>query len=96
MTKKARTIYLVLGIVIGLFLTACAGVVTGKINIPDHNAFTFSPSVQVVQAPEFQLDTVNLVPVSYEKAQLMTSHRAISLQETLVQTALHSGLCDRP
>ncbi|MBI3243413.1 MAG: hypothetical protein HYZ49_14080 [Chloroflexi bacterium] len=95
MTKKNRITYLILGVVVGLFLTACAGVVTGKIDVPGSTGvFTFGPSVQVVQAPEIQLDTVNLIPIAYEKAQLMATHKA-ALQEMVVeQTTVHH--CNRP
>lgn len=95
MTKKNRTVYLTLGIVVGLFLTACAGVVSGKIDVLDNtNAFTFSPSVQIVQVPQIQMDTVNLVPVAYERANLMAIHQAALQEPALLQAATH--LCNRP
>ncbi len=96
--KKSRTVYLVLGVVVGLLLTACAGVASGKIDLPNTNTFTFGPSIQVVQLPEFQTDTIDLFPVTYERAGLMAAHKT-ALQETLLEsTTLHGagGLCDRP
>jgi hypothetical protein len=99
MTKKSRVAYLVIGIVAGLLLTACAGVASGKIDLPGNpSVFTFGSSVQVVQIPEFQTDTINLIPLTHERANLMAAHKT-ALQETLLESAtVHGagGLCDRP
>ena len=55
MQKNRANFYLVLGIVVGLFLTACAGVVTGKIDVPVAGG-PFSPAVDVFKAPVLELD----------------------------------------
>ena len=55
MQKNRANFYLVLGIVVGLFLTACAGVVTGRIDVPVAGG-PFSPAVDVFKAPVLELD----------------------------------------
>ncbi len=51
MLKKHVTFYLVLGIVAGLFLTACAGVVTGRVDMPVGGTTLLGPAVDIWQAP---------------------------------------------
>ncbi len=99
MAKKNRAIGLVLGIVVGLFLTACAGVVSGKIDMLDNaNVAIFSPGGQVMLASAIEFETVSLAPVIYERANLIAAHKAM-LQATLLESAavdVIGGLCSRP
>jgi hypothetical protein len=58
MTKKARTLFFVIGILVGLTLTACAGVAAGKIDLAgaEDTAFFFGPAVNVAPLPEIAIN----------------------------------------
>ena len=52
MTRKHLTVYLALGVVAGLFITACAGVATGRIDLPAAgDVLSVGPAVDAQSAP---------------------------------------------
>jgi hypothetical protein len=57
--KRSTALYLAIGLVTGLFLTACAGVVSGQVDLPT----ILGPQFQVQQAPAVD-GTGGVVPVA--------------------------------
>ena len=56
MTKRRLTYYLVIGIIAGLFVSACAGVATGKVALPGSgDVLTFGPAVDAQSAPSLAI-----------------------------------------
>ena len=84
MLKNRIHFYLVLGIVVGLFLTACAGVVAGKIDLPVAGG-PFSPVVDVFEAPVLDLDH-NFGA----RPDLSVRHEVVAQQEAVTQKAIES------
>ena len=59
MTRKQIAVYLVAGLCVGLFLTACVGIASGKIDLPgESDTFVFGPGVSAVQAPAVAVPAV--------------------------------------
>ncbi len=92
MQKNRVNFYLVLGVVVGLFLTACAGVVTGKIDVPVVGG-PFSPAADVIQAPVLALDLDQNIgartDLSVRHVQAATVQQSVTqVQEKAVQEAI--------
>jgi hypothetical protein len=73
MTRKQRSVYLVLGLVVGLFLTACAGVATGQIDVAGAvNVPVLGPAIEGLHLPE-----LNFRPATLDTARQMELHRTV-------------------
>ena len=68
MLKKHITFYLVLGSVTGLFLTACAGVVTGRVEMPVGGTTLLGPGAGILQAPALDFLRPEVMHVRAEQA----------------------------
>jgi len=91
MTQKKIVILFAVSIAIGIFLTACAGVATGKFE-PGNRVFTTGPFIQAWQAPMIDVAfTVSHGPVAMHKS--MEAYRAAQVIE---QIQSYGHLCNRP
>ncbi|MBM4423138.1 MAG: hypothetical protein FJ030_07050 [Chloroflexi bacterium] len=91
MTKKQLTLFFSTSIVVGLFLTACAGVATGKFDTASSGTLFGAPGVQFLQAtsPDFTL-TGEVVHTHMAVNKSLETHR---LAQTQMQTGhfCHGG-----
>lgn len=90
MTNKQMTRYLVLGLIAGLFLTACAGVVSGQIDLP----VLFGPRVDM--RPDSSEQVVPVAPAAImpveEGATLETGMAAHLQSHGVIKAQLQSQI----
>ena len=90
MSKRKAALLLVLGIVLGLTITACAGVVTGPTSAPLFGQPGIGPLVI--------LPGIHIAPVQPVFATLRSVHMARATEQAIEQTMYMppGHVCDRP
>ena len=79
MSKRKLAFFLVIGLIAGLFITACAGVATGQVNFIDTGGMVaFGPSIDTVTLPALNFEALspatNTALNTLAKAEMQTQH----------------------
>ena len=94
MTKRKLSLFLALGIVGGLFVTACAGVAAGKVDVPvAGDLFGAGPAIYMQSLPSFELSRpAQSATFIFEKAgsNAYSDSETVRLNNAIVQAGAQS------
>ena len=89
MTKRRLTLYLVVGIVAGLFVTACAGAATGQIDmLGNQDVVAGGPLVRSISLPSLDIARpAQSAQFNFEKAEVIAPVDQVEVNPLAVQGA---------
>ena len=94
MTKRRLSLYLVVGIIGGLFVTACAGIAVGKVDMPAAgDLFGVGPSIHMDSLPSIEIARpAHSATFLFEKAgdNLYSDPETVMANNALAQASLTS------
>lgn len=99
MTKRQLSLFLAIGIVGGLFVTACAGVAAGKVDMPAAgDLFGVGPAIHMESLPSIELPRpAQSATFMFEKAvpNIYSDPETVRLNNAIVQAGAESLIQDQ-